>query len=56
LNECLPNGIPKYRYQSCKRPVHFRSSLGCVPAQGITLNFDSNAHHHGSLPQQLGGI
>jgi hypothetical protein len=38
------------------RRVHFRSSLGCVPAQGIALNFDSNAHHHGSLPQQLGVI
>jgi hypothetical protein len=38
------------------RRVHFRSSLGCVPAQGIALNFDSNAHHHGSLPQRLGGI
>jgi hypothetical protein len=36
--------------------VHFRSSLGCAPAQGIALNFDSNAHHHDSLPQQLGVI
>jgi len=38
------------------RRVHFRSSLGCVPAQGIALYFGSNAHHHGSLPQQLGVV
>src|SRR6516162_4735541 len=37
------------------RRVHFRSSLGCIPAQGIALRFCSNAHHHGLLPQRLGG-
>ena len=30
------------------RRVHFRSSLRHIPAQGISLNFSSNAHHHGS--------
>src|SRR3954462_1898274 len=30
------------------RRVHFRSSLRHTPAQGISLNFSSNAHHHGS--------
>ena len=35
------------------RRVHFRSSLGCLPAQ-VLPRFSSNAHHHGSLPQQLG--
>jgi hypothetical protein len=36
------------------RRVHFRSSLGCSPAR-VDSRFSSNAHHHGSLPQQLGG-
>jgi len=30
------------------RRVHFRSSLRHIPAQGISLNFSSNAHYHGS--------
>ena len=38
------------------RWVHFRSSFGCPPAQGLALSFCSNAHHHGSLPQQLGVV
>jgi len=38
------------------RWVHFRSSFGCPPAHGLTLSFCSNAHHHGSLPQQLGVV
>jgi hypothetical protein len=38
------------------RWVYFRSSLGHTPAQGISLNFGSNAHHHGSLPQQPGVV
>ena len=36
------------------RRVHFRSSLGCSPAR-VFSRFSSNAHHHGSLPQRLGG-
>jgi Protein of unknown function (DUF3102) len=38
------------------RWVHFRSSFGCTPARGLALSFCSNAHHHGSLPQQLGVV
>jgi hypothetical protein len=38
------------------RWVYFRSSPGHTSAQGLPLNFGSNAHHHGSLPQQLGVI
>ena len=41
---------------TCLRWVHFRSSFGCPPAQGLALSFCSNAHHHGSLPQQLGVV
>jgi hypothetical protein len=37
------------------RRVHFRSSLGCSPARVCFSRFSSNAHHHGSLPQRLGG-
>ena len=36
------------------RRVHSRSSLGCSPAR-VNSRFSSNAHHHGSLPQRLGG-
>ncbi len=36
------------------RRVCFRSSFGHPPAQGLALNFSSDANHHGSLPQQLG--
>ena len=36
------------------RRVHFRSSLGRSPAR-VFSRFSSNAHHHGSLPQRLGG-
>ena len=36
------------------RRVHFRSSLGCLPAR-VFSRFSSNAHHHGSLPQRLVG-
>ena len=36
------------------RRVHFRSSLGCSPAR-VFSRFSYNAHHHGSLPQRLGG-
>jgi hypothetical protein len=36
------------------RRVCFRSSFEHPPAQGHALNFCSDAHHHGSLPQQLG--
>jgi len=35
------------------RRVHFRSSFGHAPAR-FDPNFSSDAHHHGSLPQQLG--
>ena len=35
------------------RRVHFRSSFGHSPAQGRALDFSSDAHHRGSLPQQL---
>lgn len=38
------------------RWVYFRSSFGCTPARGLALSFCSNAHHHGSLPQQLGVV
>src|SRR5215469_15420600 len=38
------------------RWVYFRSSPGHTSAQGLSLNFGSNAHHYGSLPQQLGVI
>src|SRR6266571_4432044 len=36
------------------RRVHSRSSLGCSPAR-VNSRFSSNAHHHASLPQRLGG-
>ena len=36
------------------RRVHFRSSFGYSPAPGLAWDFSSDAHHHGSLPQQLG--
>ena len=35
------------------RRTHFRSSFGHAPAR-FDPNFSSDAHHHGSLPQQLG--
>jgi len=38
------------------RRVHFRSSLECSPARVWFSRFSSNAHHHGSLPQQLGSV
>ena len=38
------------------RWVYFRSSPGHTSAQGLSLNFGSNAHHYGSLPQRLGVI
>src|SRR5271169_7168298 len=38
------------------RWVYFRSSFGCTPARGLALSFCSNAHHHHSLPQQLGVV
>jgi hypothetical protein len=38
------------------RWVHFRSSFGHSPAQGLASSFCSNAHHHSSLPQQLGVV
>ena len=38
------------------RWVHFRSSFGYSPAQGLALSFSSNAHYRGALPQQLGAV
>jgi hypothetical protein len=35
------------------RKVHLHSSFGYTPAR-FDSNFSSNAHHHSSLPQQLG--
>src|SRR6266480_585264 len=37
------------------RRVHFRSSLGCSPARTCSRAFPPTLHHHGSLPQRLGG-
>src|SRR5271170_5508372 len=36
------------------RWVCFRSPFGHSPAPGLAWDFSSDAHHHGSLPQQLG--
>src|SRR5215469_9577092 len=35
------------------RWVHLRPSLGHTPAQGLSLNFASNANHHGSYRSSL---
>jgi len=47
------NGIRSKFITTSFRKVHLHSSFGYTPAR-FDSNFSSNAHHHSSLPQQLG--